>query len=266
MNRTSIFLGLVLTLIAVALPVAAEDTRTVELFDGESLDHFYTFIKDRGRDTDPKGVFSVKDGNIVITGEEWGCLTTNETFKDYHLVVEYQWTGPTHGNRAEKTRDSGLLVHSQGEDGGYSGTWMYGIEVQIIEGGTGDFLVVADGGPQFSLTAPVAAEKQGSSSVYDPDGELETIHKGRINWWGRDPDWEDVIDFRGAQDIERPVGEWNRLECIVTGRTITTFLNGVLVNQCVDVQPREGRIQIQSEGAEIAVRKVSLTKLTTDTE
>jgi len=38
-------------------------------------------------------------------------------------------------------------------------------------------------------------------------------------------------------------------------------LNGVLVNRGVDVQPRKGKIQIQSEGAEVFFRRFDLIPL-----
>jgi hypothetical protein len=152
-------------------------------------------------------------------------------------------------------------MHSQGEDGGSEGIWMHSIECQIIEGGTGDFIVVGDGSNQFQITSTVSSEKQGMSFVFQPDGQPQTIQKGRINWWGRDPEWKDVLGFRGKNDIEKPVGEWNTLECIALNGQITIFLNGTLVNKATDVNPDKGRIQIQSEGAEIFFRRVELTPL-----
>lgn len=243
---------------AVPQPHAVE---SVPLFDGRNLNAFYSFLKDRGRDSDPKGVFTVVDGLLRISGEEWGCITTNERFDNYHLVAEFKWGMRTWGERADRARDSGILIHSTGPDGAYSGTWMHSIECQIIEGGTGDVLVVGDGSDRFAATAPVSPQKQESSHVYSPDGQPATIHSGRINWWGRDPGWKDAKNFRGAKDVERPDGEWNRLEVIAAGRTVTVILNGVLVNQCVDVLPRAGQIQIQSEGAEIFFQKIALTRL-----
>lgn len=56
----------------------------------------------------------------------------------------------TWGERETRARDNGILVHSTGEDGGYSKTWMPGIEFQIVEGGTGDLLVVP--GPEKGLS------------------------------------------------------------------------------------------------------------------
>jgi DNA-binding beta-propeller fold protein YncE len=234
---------------------------TIHLFNGTNLDGWYTFIKERGRDVDPKGVFTVKDGQIRISGEEWGCITSVEEYADYHIIVEFKWGEMTHAPRVDRARDSGLLLHSVGEDGAYGGIWMNSIECQMIEGGTGDFIVVGDGTEKFSLTCLVGPEKQGSSPVYQPDGEPATLNGGRFNWWGRDPDWADVKDFRGAKDVENPVGEWNRLECIADGKEITVILNGKVVNKAIDCQPRRGRIQIQSEGAEVFVRRVDVVPL-----
>lgn len=231
------------------------------LFNGKDLDGWYTFIRDRGRDVDPNGVFTVKDGVIRISGQEWGCITTDAEYENYHLIVEFKWGELTSEPRVDRARDSGVLVHSVGADGGYGGTWMYSIECQMIEGGTGDLLCVGDGSDQYALTCPVAAERQGDTPVFQADGTPLTIHGGRINWYGRDPDWQDVKGFRGRQDVEKPVGEWNRYECIADGKTITVLLNGTVVNRALSTTPHKGRIQIQSEGAEVFVRRVDLAPL-----
>jgi hypothetical protein len=57
------------------------------------------------------------------------------------------------------------------------------------------------------------------------------------------------------------VGEWNRLECIVKDDEITVILNGVEVNHAQNVKPSRGKIQVQSEGAEIFFRKIELIPL-----
>ena len=250
---------LIVTSVAFSQSQSKSDLKNkVKLFNGKNLDGWYTFVQNRGRDIDPKKVFTVQDGMIRISGEEWGGITSNEEFENYRLIVEFKWGGKTFAPRLENARDSGILLHSVGEDGASDGIWMHSIECQVIEGGTGDFIVVGDGSKDFSITSPVAQEKQGSSYIFQSDGELATINSGRINWYGRDPNWKDVIDFRGSQDVEKPVGEWNKVECVVEGDEITIFLNGILVNHASNVKPNKGRIQIQSEGAEIFFRKVEL--------
>ncbi|MCB0687865.1 MAG: DUF1080 domain-containing protein [Saprospiraceae bacterium] len=231
---------------------------TIHLFNGENLDGWYTYLKGLGKDQDPDEVFTVENGIIRISGETWGCITTEKEFENYHLFVEYKWGEKTFEPRVDRARDCGVLLHSTGVDGAYGDTWMYSIECQIIEGGTGDFLVVADGSENYAITSPVADEKQGSSWVYQADGHLETIYGGRINWYGRSSRWQDTIGFRGENDIEKPVGEWNVLECVAESDSLITKLNGVMVNEAIKVRPHMGKIQIQSEGAEIFIRKVDL--------
>lgn len=241
-----------------------ESEGTIHVFNGKNLGGFYTFIKDRGRGQDPKKVFTVENGAIRISGEEWGCITTDAEYENYRVVIEFKWGTLTHGARLESARDSGLLVHSTGADGACGGVWMYAIECQMIEGGTGDLLVVGDGSPAFSLTAPSAPELQDKCAVYQAGGKPTTINGGRVNWWGRDPNWKDTKGYRGPKDVEKPLGEWNRYECIADGSKLTVLLNGTVVNEAFDVRPAKGRIQIQSEGAEVFVRRVDVIPLAAD--
>jgi len=235
--------------------------KTIKLFNGKNLDGWYTFLQNRGKNNDPKKVFTVIEGMIRISGEEWGCITTNEEFENYSIVAEFKWGDKTYEPRLANARDCGLLLHSQGEDGSSQGIWINSIECQIIEGGTGDIIVVGDGTDNFSVTCTVESEKQGNSFIFKPGGINETINSGRINWLKRDPEWKDILGFRGKQDVEKSVGEWNTLECIADGDKLSFFLNGILVNEATKVKPQKGRIQIQSEAAEIFFRRVELTHL-----
>lgn len=236
----------------------------LSLFNGKDLGGWYSFIKGRGKNIDPLNVFSVNEGMIHISGEEYGSIVTEGEYENYRLVVEFKWGNKTFAPREFNTRDGGVLLHSIGKDGGFSGIWMNSIECQIIEGGTGDFIVVGDGTKTFSITSKVTPESKPGANYYHPDGQPVTINSGRINWYGRDPDWKDEIGFRGNQDVENNVGEWNKIECLAMGGNISIFLNGILVNEAYNVQPQQGRIQIQSEGAEMFIRKVELFPLSED--
>jgi hypothetical protein len=233
----------------------------IQLFNGKNLEGWYTFLKGKGKNSDPNEVFTVKNGNIVISGEEFGCITTDEEFENYKLTVEFKWGERTFAPRVDRARDSGILLHSVGEDGGSGGIWMYSIESQIIEGGTGDIIIVGDGTDNFSATTTVKPGELEESCFYDPEGEARTFVRGRIDWHSRDPQWEDKKDFRGVNDVERPVGQWNRIECYAIGSELLIYLNGKLVNRACSVKPQKGKIQIQSEGAEIFIRKVDLQRL-----
>jgi hypothetical protein len=237
---------------------AVAPAQTITLFNGRNLDNWYTFLRD-DKYADPKGVFTVQDGVLRISGEEWGGVATRQMYRDYHLIVEWKWGGPAHGDRGAKARDSGILVHGVGEDGAASGVWLESIESQIIEGGAGDLLMVA--GKRLPwLTARVRPGK-GTELYWDETAKPVARDRGRFNWYGRDPEWKDVLGFRGRQDVEAPTGEWNRQEVICDGDTIRNIVNGNVVNFATDSSHSFGKIQLQSEGAEIWIRRVEIRPL-----
>lgn len=236
-------------------PEAITPHKKIALFNGRDLDGWYTWSRD-SKYEDPKKVFTVVDGVIRISGEEWGGLATNQMYRDYHLVVEWKWGGATHGERKTKARDSGILVHGTGEDGAHAGTWLESIESQAIEGGCGDFIMVG-GRNKPSLTAEVV-EGPNNQLIWHKGGKSVTRDSGRFNWYGRDPDWKDEIGFRGKQDVEKPMGEWNRQEVVCDRDTIRNIVNGKEVNYATQSSHTFGKIQLQSEGAEILIRRVEL--------
>ena len=247
-------------------PAAAISPKTdvIRLFNGRNLDGFYTWLKD-AKYEDPRKVFTVENGVLRISGDGVGYLCTKQCYRNYHLVVEYRWGQRTWGNRVDRARDTGVIVHCVEPDGSYGQSFMAGIEAQIIEGGTGDFIVVpgkrADGGKiDVALTAEVAKDRDGET-VWRKGGQRKTLNSGRINWFGRDPDWADKRDFRGKQDVQSPGQEWTRLEVICDGGRIVQIVNGVKVNEGFDSVPSSGKILLQTEWAEAYVRRFELYPL-----
>jgi len=253
-----------------AAQTAIAPEKVIPLFDGKSLDNFYTWLVDSHRE-DPLRVITVVDQvdgapAIRISGEKWGGLVTRDAYRDYRLVVEFRWGPVTWGQRKNAARDSGVLVHAQGADGNtgrdFNGPWMRSVEAQIIEGGVGDIILVAGFEPDGTRLTPRVTARAGrdrdGESVFDPAGEAREFDSGRINWYGRDPDWADKLGFRGKADVESPFGEWTRLEVLAQGDRLTYFVNGKVVNEASRASLTEGKIIIQSEGAEIYIRRIEL--------
>jgi hypothetical protein len=233
-------------------------------FNGKDLDGWYSYLREH-KYADPDKVFTVHDGEIHISGQEFGGITTKQSFSNYHLVTEWKWGEKTwellvKGLERPKgcSRDAGILVHCVGPDGAAYGHWLESIEVQIIEGGVGDFLVVG-GKKQPSLT--VTARQDGKQFIFDPGEKPVPKKGGRFNWWGRDPAWTDTLGIRDRYGVEKPHGEWNRLEVVCDGDNITSILNGYVVNVGTKSNQTAGKIQLQSEGAEIIFRKVEVRPL-----
>jgi hypothetical protein len=255
------------TATALADDAVAPTDEVIRLFDGHSLGDCYTWLKDTKRD-DPRNVFRVTDGMLHVTGDGLGGIITNKRYRDYHLVLEFKWGDRTWHERENAARDSGLLIHSNGIDGGYQGIWMPAIEVQIIEGGVGDFVPVPgkdeQGQPvQLSYSCDVSRDRD-DEVIWKEGGTRDTFTLGglkRVNWYGRDPDWEDKKGFRGPQDQDSPLGEWTRLDVISDGGHIQVFVNGTKVNEAFDASPSAGRLQLQSELAEIFYRRWELWPL-----
>jgi hypothetical protein len=133
-------LGLVLILAAPAVPARA-DGDAIKLFNGKDLSGWHIFINHKDKSdprSDPNGVFKVEDGVIHISGQEFGCLTTDKEFENYRLTVEFKWGEKKWPPRENAVRDSGILLHCVGPDK----VWTKSIECQIQEHDCGDFYPV----------------------------------------------------------------------------------------------------------------------------
>ncbi|MCB1226311.1 MAG: DUF1080 domain-containing protein [Verrucomicrobiales bacterium] len=217
---------------------------------------------------DPSKVFTfADDGTFHISGCGYGYAATKQDFRDYHLVLEFKWGSKTWGKREKAAKDNGILLHAYGPHGIYGGNWMASIEAQIIEGGVGDILVLSpklkDGTElTTSVTAEISLDRD-KEKVWTPGAPSQVVTKGRINWRGRDVDWADRVGFRGKDDVESPPGDWNRMEVIARGDTLEYFVNGTKVNAAFDCKPSEGKVLIQTEAAEMIVRRYELWPLDT---
>jgi hypothetical protein len=252
---------------------SADANDTIQLFNGKDLTNFYTWLVNTKYE-DPDKVFTVVDAidgapAIRVSGQYLGAFITKAEYSDYHLVTEWRWGPVTWGGRKDRTKDSGILVHCQGPDGSstkeLNGPWMTSVESQIIEGGTGDFILVGgfdkDGNQVKPRLTVTASKDRDGEFIYDPKAQPREFTGGRINWFGRDVDWADKLGFRGRDDVESPDGQWTRQEVICQGDKVSTIVNGKLVNAGTGSSLTRGKILFQSELAEIYFRKIELKSL-----
>jgi len=256
--------------------------QVIKLFNGRDLSGWTTWLVDAKRE-DPRGVYSVRDGMIRISGDGFGYLSTAWAYRDYRLVAEVKWGTQNFRTRKGMARDSGIFLHSVGPEGNSydcgwgsrrrntggdvsSGAYKAAIECQVMEGGFGDLLLIHgryadERHVPISATARVVERRVAGDYAnyqFDPKAHARALSSGAIAWREKDTAWQDVPGFRGQNDVESPHGEWTRVECRCVGDRVTISVNGERVNEACDVFPAAGKILLQCEGSEIFFRKIEL--------
>jgi hypothetical protein len=98
-----------------ALPAAETVTQKINVLDLMKAGQVEYHINPKADFHDPANeVFQLKDDQLHISGKGYGYMVTKESFKDYHLVVEFKWGPKTWGKRVDRARDNGILVHAYG--------------------------------------------------------------------------------------------------------------------------------------------------------
>jgi len=253
---------------AISTPVAGQTpqpavtpTQVIKPFNGKDLQGFHTFLKATGSQ-DPQRVFRVTDGMLHITGHGMGYLATDASYQNYRVTVEYKWGSKTDGTRF--VRNSGLLLHQTGRDT----VWPAAVEIQLAQGCEGDFIVIRGKDQQGKpIATSISSETRTASdgrTRWQQGGKL-TPYSGRQFWWAKhQPDFKELRDTRGKDDVASPLGEWTKVEAVCSGDTITVSINGTVVNQAVKVTPAAGRILLQNEGSEVFFRRLQIHPLRDD--
>lgn len=231
-------------------------------YNGEQpVDSAGNVIQPIGVDSDSFNVFSVieEDDELLlrVSGEIYGCVYSKEVFENYHLRLQYRWGQKKWVPRLDKLKDSGILYHSIGPHGAeYWRTWMLSQELQIMEGHTGDYWSQATSAidirafiPEYIMN-PVAD----TSQAFLPLGTEETIPG---------------FCLRSA-NYEKPEGEWNTVELIcfedksvhiVNGQVVMVLANSRYVEDGKKIPLVRGRIQLQSEAAEVFYKDITIRPL-----
>jgi len=231
------------------------------LFNGKDLKNWEIYLgtpipkfEELARNATPESTFSVieSDGEkmIRISGEINASLATKKAYENYHLRLEFKW-----GEKFYGKRNSGLLYHSFGPFGAAIGTWMAAIEHQLQHDNLGDSYLMAN------TACETKAVKSADSKTYNysPEGQSTSFSEKEI---GR--------SIKKAKDAEKLLGEWNTVDLYCFGQTSVHLVNGqvVMINTNLSkiengqkIPLTKGKIQIQSEGGELFIRKVEIEKI-----
>ncbi|WP_343328533.1 ThuA domain-containing protein [Polaribacter staleyi] len=220
--------------------------------------------KPMGLNNDPKKVFSVIKENeepvLKITGEIYGGLTSKNEYSNYHFTTQFKWGEKKWQPRLKDKRDSGILYHATGKHGAFWNVWMASLEFQVQEGDCGDFIALGD------VYGDVPAKKKTRANgktyyEYDSKGELVPLK------------WQKYDSGQASKSslYEKPNGEWNTLEIYCLDNESIHLVNGHVVNRVkntrydIDGKTKtitKGKIQIQSEAAEVYYKNIKISPIT----
>jgi hypothetical protein len=201
-----------------------------KLFNGSNLKGWYAYVAS-GKHENAADIFSVENGSIKLSGDENGYLMTLDTFRNFHLTVEYKWDTSPLENKKSKTKNSGIMYHVPAQIP--DALWPRGIQFQVKEGATGDFVLLDN----VTLTVKDSTNQPGKSVV-----------------------------MKRFTNAEKPIGEWNTVEISSIDGRCTQTLNGTFVNEGTNASVTSGRILLQYEGYPIYFRKVEMHPLSKSTK
>jgi hypothetical protein len=224
-----------------------------------------------GLNNDPLDVFTVVTHKgspaIRVSGQVFGAVTTQREFGNCHIRVEYRWGEKKWPPRdkPQHYRDSGVLYWCIGEHGAGSYAWMRSVECNIMVKGVGQWWSVA--GTYVDIEGRRVTLEQEPRVPYRGEGPGEKC----FIWEPGTPRVTTSEGITSLLDPEKPDG-WNVCEVVAWGNVCLHLLNGqvvlVLTNPRYkeadgrEVRLGQGKIQLQSEAAEIFYRKAEARSLT----
>ena len=199
--------------------------KSEQLFNGKNLKNWYAFNTESGKHKNAADLFRAEDGMIRLFGAQAGYLMSRKSYANFTLTAEFRWNMDENVVRKNNKMNSGLmyLVPETTKDT----LWPQGIQFQIKEGASGDFILLQE----------VGMDKNGTIII---PGKSVVVAKNK--------------------NTEKTAGEWNNLKIQVKNGTISQFLNGELVNQGNNPTVSKGRILLQYEGFPIDFRNIVLQK------
>jgi len=213
-------------ILAVAAVLTTTSCGKTVLFNGKNLDNWEFFLVEDefGGSVPFENVFGVTEGKeIIILGQPYGYMRTKEPYSNYTLHVEYMYP--------EVPGNSGIFINAQVPP---DRKWPACLENQLSANSAGDFLMI------------------NGTDCNEVTDEMRAWAKER----GRSPRIE-----KKEAPAEFIVGDWNKVDIICDGNHITTYVNGVLQNECTGFTYDSGYICLQSEGYPVLFKNIWLKKL-----
>ncbi len=220
------------TVFLAGLVVAADNTAPdgfITLFNGKDLTGWKV-------PKDGELHWKVVDGIIDYDGKN-ADLWSQKSYKDFTLMVDWRWSGKTYKIKhpiilpdgTEKKDETGKVIQQEIDEAGDSGIYVRGNSKSQIN---------------------IWCWSCGSGEVYGyrTDPKMPAEVKAGVT---------------PKKNMDKPIGEWNKMEITVKGDRLWVKLNGeeVITNAQLPGMPASGPIALQHHGNPIQFKNVYIKEL-----
>lgn len=215
-------------------------------------------IKPIGYNKNVNNVFSViKENNepvLKVTGEYYGCVFTNQSYKNFRLKLKVKFGTKKWEAREGKLMDAGILYYSQGPCGvDYWRAWMLSQEFQLMQGHYGDYWNIANSAIDIR--------------AFLPEGTMNAVADYKQPFLAFGTGTKQAGFCMRTADYSTPNNGWTEVELvcyegksvhIVNGHVVMILANSRYNDNGVDKPLTEGKIQLQSEGCEVYYKDIRI--------
>ncbi|WP_367772799.1 DUF1080 domain-containing protein [Flavobacterium sp. WC2421] len=187
------------------------------------MNDWYGFTKNDTERIAPSQVYEFTEGMIRMYGDNIGYLMTNASYENFELSLEFRWNMDEKYKRDTGKKNSGVMYNIPSDAPDH--IWPQGIQFQIKENSTGDFVFLDN----------IKAKVNG---IFIDAGASVVSPKFDSN--------------------ENPYGQWNKILILSYNGKCTQYLNGKLVNECIEASSNEGKISLNYEGSPIDFKNIKL--------
>lgn len=195
------------------LAANATSAKETQLFNGKDLTGWTFYPAEKDDPKKAENPWFVQRGMLISAGTNSGYLIHATEFEDYVLTFEIRTMSTEEGNGMAVGSLDSVYINAAPEEGAFRSP--KSIEISLRDPG----------------------------DVFFRDIDREKMHDSD-SWVFSAPDF--------ADDVDRDMGEWNRVKCISSGSRLTVVMNDQIVNQVDPVNRTKGALAIRSSRGFVA--------------
>jgi hypothetical protein len=182
--------------------------------------------------------FTWKDGVVSCTGKPIGVIRSKKEYKNFEMVAQWK--------HLRNAGNSGIFVWTDPEsiEKLERGKYPKGIEIQVLD---------------LGYTEAYEKSSGKKANWFTPHGDLIQVSGAAFKPF--EPTSPDGSRSFPRKQLSKGAGEWNHYYVRCINGEIRLWVNGEEVSGCSDAKPSSGYVCLESEGAPIEFKQISVREL-----